>query len=172
MQYLVVIERGPTNFGAHVPDLPGCVAVAESQAEAGAAVPALGCTRDRTRPGSAAALGALGARLALSLMAPPVRDLAEAVQRLSACEPAIRALGVQRLALFGSVLRDEPRPDSDADLLVQFTPGTKTYTRFLGLSELLERELGRRVELVTTEALSPFIGPRILSEAADVLRAA
>ena len=33
MQYLVVIERGPTNFGAYVPDLPGCVAVAESQAE-------------------------------------------------------------------------------------------------------------------------------------------
>jgi len=33
MQYLVVIERGPTSFGAYVPDLPGCVAVAESQTE-------------------------------------------------------------------------------------------------------------------------------------------
>ena len=33
MQYLVVIERGPTSFGAYVPDLPGCVAVAESEAE-------------------------------------------------------------------------------------------------------------------------------------------
>jgi predicted RNase H-like HicB family nuclease len=33
MQYLVVIERGPTSYGAYVPDLPGCVAVAESQAE-------------------------------------------------------------------------------------------------------------------------------------------
>ena len=33
MQYLVVIERGPTSFGAYVPDLPGCVAVAESRAE-------------------------------------------------------------------------------------------------------------------------------------------
>ncbi|MGQ0735086.1 MAG: type II toxin-antitoxin system HicB family antitoxin [Acidobacteriota bacterium] len=33
MQYLVVIERGPASFGAYVPDLPGCVAVAESQAE-------------------------------------------------------------------------------------------------------------------------------------------
>lgn len=33
MQYLVVIERGPTSFGPYVPDLPGCVAVAESQAE-------------------------------------------------------------------------------------------------------------------------------------------
>ncbi len=34
MQYLVVIERGPTSYGAYVPDLPGCVAVGESREEA------------------------------------------------------------------------------------------------------------------------------------------
>ena len=79
---------------------------------------------------------------------------------------------MSRLALFGSVVRDEARYDSDVDLLVQFTPGAKTYARFLDLSELLEQLLGRRVELVTTDALSPFIGPRILAEAHDVLRAA
>ena len=33
MHYTVVIERGPTSFGAYVPDLPGCVAVAETRAE-------------------------------------------------------------------------------------------------------------------------------------------
>jgi predicted RNase H-like HicB family nuclease len=33
MQYLVVIEHGPASFGAYVPDLPGCVAVAESREE-------------------------------------------------------------------------------------------------------------------------------------------
>jgi len=33
MEYLVVIERGPTSYGAYVPDLPGCVAVADSRAE-------------------------------------------------------------------------------------------------------------------------------------------
>ena len=33
MQYLVVIERGPTSYGAYVPDLPGCVAVGESLVE-------------------------------------------------------------------------------------------------------------------------------------------
>ena len=33
MEYLVVIERGPTSYGAYVPDLPGCVAVGESRAE-------------------------------------------------------------------------------------------------------------------------------------------
>jgi uncharacterized protein len=96
----------------------------------------------------------------------------EAVRRLVASEREIRALGVRRLALFGSVLRGEARPDSDIDLLVQFSPGAKTFDRFLALCDLLEERLGRRVELVTTEALSPFIGPRILAEAQDVLRAA
>ncbi|MDP2432129.1 MAG: type II toxin-antitoxin system HicB family antitoxin [Pseudomonadota bacterium] len=33
MKYLVVIEQGPSSYGAYVPDLPGCVAVGESQAE-------------------------------------------------------------------------------------------------------------------------------------------
>ncbi len=96
----------------------------------------------------------------------------QAIERLVASEPEIRALGVQRLALFGSVARGQARLDSDVDLLVQFFPGAKTYDRFFALSELLEERLGRRVELVTAEALSPFFGPRILSEAEDVLRAA
>lgn len=90
-----------------------------------------------------------------------------AVAVLTASEPEIRALGVARLALFGSVLRNQARPDSDVDVLVQFIPGAKTYDRFLALSDLLEQRLGRSVELVTTDALSPFIGPRILAEAQD-----
>jgi predicted nucleotidyltransferase len=98
--------------------------------------------------------------------------LADAAARIGAVEARIRSLGVQRLALFGSVLRGVPRPDSDVDLLVQFTKGSKTFDRFIALSELLEEHLGRRVELVTTEALSPFLGPHILAEARDVLRAA
>ena len=96
----------------------------------------------------------------------------QAVELLLASESRIRALGVETLALFGSVQRGEARPDSDIDVLVQFAPGAKTYERFLALSELLEALFGRRVELVTKEALSPFLGPRILAEAEDVLRAA
>ena len=96
----------------------------------------------------------------------------QAIERLVASEPEIRAFGVQRLALFGSVARGEARIDSDVDLLVQFFPGAKTYDRFLSLSELLEARLGRTVELVTVEALSPFLGPHILAEAENVLRAA
>lgn len=33
MQYMVVIEKGPTSYGAHVPDLPGCIAVGQSHEE-------------------------------------------------------------------------------------------------------------------------------------------
>jgi predicted nucleotidyltransferase len=96
----------------------------------------------------------------------------QAVERLIAAEPEIRALGVERLALFGSVARDEADSDSDVDVLVHFSSGAKTYGRFLALSELLEALFGRAVELVTLESLSPFLGPRILQEAQDVIRAA
>ena len=104
-------------------------------------------------------------------MLSPVLNRDQASERLSGCEPEVRALGVVRLALFGSVLRGEADAQSDVDLIVQFAPGAKSYGRFLALSELLEAHLGRPVELVTIEALSPFIGPRILAEAQDVLRA-
>lgn len=96
----------------------------------------------------------------------------QVIERLVESAAEIRALGVERLALFGSVLRGDARPDSDVDLLVSFAPGAKTFDHFLALCELLESRLGRRVELITTEALSPFLGPRILAEAQDVLRAA
>ncbi len=84
----------------------------------------------------------------------------------------ITSLGVRRLALVGSVVRNEARPDSDVDVLVEFDPARKTFDNFLALSELLERLLDHPVELVTTEALSPYIGPHILSEAEDVVRTA
>jgi predicted nucleotidyltransferase len=105
-------------------------------------------------------------------MSSPVLNRDQTAARISNCEQAIRALGVVRLALFGSVLRGQVHAMSDVDFIVQFAPGAKTYARFFALSELLEAQLGRPVELVTTEALSGFIGPRILAEAQDVLRAA
>jgi len=105
-------------------------------------------------------------------MRTPVASLDDAIRRIEVAEAEIRTLGVERLALFGSVLRGTAGPASDADLLVQFREGAKTYDHFLALAELLEDRLGRRVELVTTESLSPYIGPRILAEARDVLRAA
>lgn len=105
-------------------------------------------------------------------MTRPVSTREEIASRLTDSEAVIRGLGVRRLALFGSFLRGEGVDGSDVDLLVQFDPERKTFDRFLDLSELLEELLGRDVELVTTEALSPFIRPRILAEAEDILRTA
>jgi len=97
---------------------------------------------------------------------------AEAEASLLTAQAEILALGVQRLALFGSVQRDTARADSDVDVLVEFLPGKKSYDQFLALGDLLERVLGRPVELVTAESLSPFLKPYILAEARDVVRAA
>jgi predicted nucleotidyltransferase len=76
----------------------------------------------------------------------------------------IRALGVRKLGLFGSFARAEQDTESDIDLLVEFEPEKKTYDNFIRLSFLLEEILGSRVELVTTESLSPYIRPHVLKE--------
>lgn len=105
-------------------------------------------------------------------MATQVLTKQQVHERLEQDRARIQALGVRRLALFGSVVRGEARPDSDVDLLVQFDPEQKTLDNFMELCFLLEELLGRRIELVTTESLSPYIGPHILREAEDVLLAA
>ena len=73
-------------------------------------------------------------------------------------------LGVQRLGLFGSFVRGEQNDDSDVDLLIEFRPGRKSFDSFMELSFLLEEILGRKVDLLTPESLSPYIGPKILAE--------
>ncbi len=92
--------------------------------------------------------------------------------RLQAVQAEIFGLGVRRLALFGSVRRDTAHADSDVDLLVEFEPEQKTLSHLVDLGDLLESVLGRHVELVTAEGLSPLLRPRILADALDVVRAA
>jgi len=94
------------------------------------------------------------------------------LKRLREVEATVRRLGVRRLALFGSFVRGEAGPGSDVDLLVEFEPGKKSFDNLVALGDLLENALGRRVELITTTALSPYVGPHILKEAEDVIRAA
>ena len=76
----------------------------------------------------------------------------------------LKALGVSRIGLFGSFVRGEQQHESDIDLLVAFEAGQKTFDAFMELSFLLEEILQRRIELVTVESLSPYIGPYILKE--------
>ena len=74
------------------------------------------------------------------------------------------ALGVKRIGLFGSFIHGLQRTDSDIDLLVEFEPNRKTFDNFIELSFLLEDILQHRIEIVTLESLSPYIGPHILKE--------
>jgi predicted nucleotidyltransferase len=76
----------------------------------------------------------------------------------------IKSFGVTRLGLFGSFVRQQQDADSDVDLLVEFRRGYKTFDNFMQVAFYLEELLGRRVELVTTEALSPYLGPHIMRE--------
>ncbi|HEX8275383.1 MAG TPA: nucleotidyltransferase family protein [Longimicrobiaceae bacterium] len=74
---------------------------------------------------------------------------------------------VRRLALFGSVLRDDFRPDSDVDVLVEFEPGhVPGLLRLAGMEhELSEMFGGRRVDLRTPADLSRYFRDEVLSTA-------
>jgi len=72
---------------------------------------------------------------------------------------------IRRLALFGSVLRDDFRPDSDVDVLVEFEPGHVPGLRFFALERELSEILGRKVDLNTPNFLSPYFRGRVLAEA-------
>ena len=76
----------------------------------------------------------------------------------------LKQFGVKRWGVFGSFARDQQNAGSDVDILVEFEPGKKSFDNFMHLAFFLEEQVGRRVELVTPESLSPHIGPHILRE--------
>ena len=72
---------------------------------------------------------------------------------------------IRRLALFGSVLRDDFGPDSDVDVLVEFEPSTRVGLRFFAMERELSEILGRKVDLNTRGFLSDEILETALAEA-------
>ena len=72
----------------------------------------------------------------------------------------------RRLALFGSVLRDDFRPDSDVDVLVEFEPDARIgLITLAGIEIELTRLLGRKAEIHTVQGLSPHFRNEVLAEA-------
>ncbi len=72
---------------------------------------------------------------------------------------------IHRLALFGSVLRDDFGPDSDVDVLIDFEPGHAVgLITFAGLENELSDLVGRRIDLNTPDGLSPYFRDAVLSE--------
>ena len=78
--------------------------------------------------------------------------------------PKLRGYGVARFGLFGSFARGQQTDESDIDILIEFEEGRKSFDNFISLAFFLEELLGRKVDLVTPESLSPHIGPHILRE--------
>ena len=72
---------------------------------------------------------------------------------------------IRRLALFGSVLRDDFTPESDVDVLVEFEPGRKVGLEFVTIADELETILGRKVDLHTPASLSQYFRDEVLAEA-------
>ena len=74
---------------------------------------------------------------------------------------------IRRLALFGSVLRDDFGPDSDVDVLVEFEPGHVPGLKFFALETELSEILGRKVDLNTPSFLSPYFREEVQRTAED-----
>ncbi|MGH9948069.1 MAG: nucleotidyltransferase family protein [Pyrinomonadaceae bacterium] len=88
----------------------------------------------------------------------------EIFEELNRNRAALARFGISRYGLFGSFVREEQNEESDIDILVDFKPDEKTFDNFMNLAFYLEGLLGREVDLVTRESLSPHIGPKILTE--------
>lgn len=72
---------------------------------------------------------------------------------------------IHRLAIFGSALRDDFRPDSDLDVLVEFEPGHVPGLAFFGMQAELSAILKRAVDLNTPQFLSQYFRGQVQKEA-------
>jgi uncharacterized protein len=89
---------------------------------------------------------------------------AEVIRILSERYPELHTdYAVKTLALFGSVARDEARPNSDVDLLVEFSHPVGLF-EFIGLKQYLESLLNCPVDLGTAASLKPRLKERVLRE--------
>jgi predicted nucleotidyltransferase len=80
----------------------------------------------------------------------------------------LEQFGVKQIGLFGSFVRDEGTDKSDIDFLVDFEKGKKTFDNFMDLAFFLEDLFQRKVEVITRQGLSPYIGPHILKTLENV----
>jgi len=83
---------------------------------------------------------------------------------IASVKKRLLAAGVSRLGVFGSFARGEAKNDSDVDVLVTFRPQARTFDNLYAVGEALEEAFHRKIDLVTSDALSPYIAPHILRE--------
>ena len=78
-----------------------------------------------------------------------------------------RRYGVSRIGIFGSMARGDDTPESDIDLLVEYSAEVAERTGLFAVVALqheLETALGREVDLVTDGAIGPYLRPNIMRD--------
>jgi len=84
---------------------------------------------------------------------------------ISTNKKELSRLGIRKIGLFGSYARDEQSHKSDIDILIDFEPDYENYDNYMAICDILEQLFkNERVEIVTKNGLSPYIGPKILNE--------
>jgi uncharacterized protein len=90
----------------------------------------------------------------------------EALAILRRSEPALRARGVRRAALFGSVARGDNRPDSDIDIMIEIDPEAPVGVfDYVGLKEYIAGLFEGSVDVVSQESLKPYARPAATADA-------
>lgn len=93
-----------------------------------------------------------------------VKNKAELINWIITNSYRLRQYGVLKIGVFGSFVRDKANEKSDVDFYVDIAPKSKSLKNFIGLADTLEEITGRKIELVTPQSLSKYIGPYILKE--------
>lgn len=86
------------------------------------------------------------------------------LKTLEANKEPIKNFGVTQIGLFGSYVRGEQTAESDIDILVDYKKNQMDLFKLINLDDYLEKILKTKIDLVTKNGLSEFIGPYILKE--------
>ena len=87
------------------------------------------------------------------------------ISTLKSHKPQLSKLGVQNIGLFGSYLRNEQSDKSDIDLLIDFEPEKENFDNYMAVYDIFENAFkNEKIEIVTKNGLSPYIGPKILKD--------
>ncbi|WPR71300.1 nucleotidyltransferase family protein [Flavobacterium sp. NG2] len=87
------------------------------------------------------------------------------LQTLKANKLKLSKFGIRNVGLFGSYIRNEQSSESDIDLLIDFEPEKESFDNFMAVYDLFEKLFkNEKIEVVTKNGLSPYIGPQILKE--------
>lgn len=87
------------------------------------------------------------------------------LKKLKSYKVELSRFGIRNVGLFGSYIRNEQSSNSDIDLLIDFEPDKENFDNFMAACDFFEKIFkNEKIEVVTQNGLSPYIGPKILNE--------